>query len=127
MRKKTRTEIEQTDVDTKNIYAPMLEDELGRVLRSKDIAVYLEIDEKTVRQYYLQLGGIRLGRLILFFEKEVINAIQKGSTMGGPGASMRQEEGENLPEQEGCNNVGKRDPVKSREGMACEDRHGLFV
>lgn len=106
---------------------PMLEDKLGRVLRPVDLAAYLGIDEKTARRYYIDLGGIRLGRLILFFEKEVINAIQKGSTMGGPGTSMRQEEGENLPEQEGCNNVGKRDPVKSRESMACEDRHGILA
>lgn len=109
------------------MHNPMLEDKLGRVLRPVDLADYLGIDEKTARRYYAELGGIRLGRRILFFEKEVINAVQKRSKMGSPGTSMRQEEGENLPEQEGCNKLGKPEPVKSRGDMGREDKHGVLV
>ena len=105
----------------------MMENELGRVLQAKDMARYLGLDEKTVRLYYPILGGIRLGRRILFFEKEVINAVQKRSKMGSPSESKREEEGKNLPEQERGNSLGKREPVKSRGDMAGEDKHGVLV
>ncbi|MFO7667920.1 MAG: hypothetical protein R6V76_15010, partial [Desulfobacterales bacterium] len=72
-------------------------------------------------------GGIRLGRRILFFEKEVINAVQEKSKMGSPSEDERKEEGKDLPEQEGGNNLGKRKPVKSRGDMAGEDKHGILV
>ena len=62
----------------------MLEEHLGKALRCQDIADYLGVDEKTVRQYYKELGGIRLGRLYVFFEKEVVHAIQEWTQMGCP-------------------------------------------
>ena len=109
------------------IHNPMIEDKLGRVLRVDDLACYLGLDEKTVRLYYRELGGVRLGRRILFFEKEVINAVQKRSKMGSPSEIQREEEGKSLPEQEGGSSLGKRKPVKSRGDMAGEDRHGVLV
>jgi hypothetical protein len=125
MAKKTQTGIELQRA--RGMPYPMMDDQLGRVLRSADMADYLGLDEKTVRLYYLELGGIRLGRRILFFEKEVINAIQKRSKMGGSSASMREAEGKNLPEQKRCGSVGKRESVKSRGDMAGEDKHGILV
>jgi len=106
---------------------PMIEDQLGRVLKTADIARYLELDEKTVRLYYRMLGGVRLGRRILFFEKEVINAVQKRSKMGSPSEIQREEEGKDLSEQEGGHSLGKRKSVKSRRDMAGEDKHGVLV
>ncbi len=105
----------------------MIEDELGSALHPEDMARYLGLNVKTVRKHYQKLGGIRLGRQILFFEKEVIHAVQKRSKMGSPSESWFEEEGKDLPEQEGCNSVGKRDPVKSRKDMAGEDKHGVLV
>jgi hypothetical protein len=122
---KTQTGIELQRAQ--GIHNPMMEDKLGRVLRPEDVASYLGLDVKTVRAYYPLLGGIRLGRRILFFEKEVINAIQKRSKMGSPSESRREEEGKNLPEQEGCSSMGKRESVKSRGDMAGEDKHGVLV
>jgi hypothetical protein len=90
-------------------------------------ASYLGLDEKTVRQYYRELGGIRLGRRILFFEKEVIDAIQTRSKMGSPSEIQWKEEGKDLPEQEGGSSLGKRKPFKSRRDMAGEDKHGVIV
>jgi hypothetical protein len=104
-----------------------LDEKLGKVLSPKDLAGYMGLDEKTIRQYYHELGGIRLGRRILFFEKEVINAIQKRSKMGSPSENQREEEGKDLPEQEGGNSLGKRRSVKSRGDMAREDIHGILV
>lgn len=112
---------------TQGIANSMMEDHLGRVLRADDMAHYLGLDEKTIRQYYRELGGIRLGRRILFFEKEVINAVQTRSKMGSPSENQRQEEGKDLPEQEGSIILGKRKPIKSRGDMAGEDKHGVLV
>jgi len=103
------------------------EEQLGEVLTAKDISQYFGLDEKTVRLYHRDLGGIRLGRRILFFEKEVINAVQKRSKMGSPSESKREEEGKALPEQEGGSSMGKRKSVKSRGDMAREDKHGVLV
>jgi len=61
-----------------------LTETLGKRLTAQEVAEYLGVDAETVRRYYHNLGGIRLGRLILFFEnlmidkiKEKSNAIQK--------------------------------------------------
>jgi len=125
MGNKTQTGIEMQKAQ--GIHNPLLENQLGRVLRPADMADYLGIDEKTVRLYYHVLGGIRLGRQILFFEKEVINAVQKRSKMGSPSESERKEERKDLPEQERSSGMGKREPVKSRADMAGEDKHGVIV
>ena len=105
----------------------MIEDELGCVLSPEELACYLGLDVKTVRAYYPSLGGVRLGRRILFFEKEVINAIQKRSQMGGPSEDQWEAEGEDLSEQEGSNRMGKRSQIKSRDDMAREDKHDILV
>lgn len=56
----------------------LLEKELGKRCTPKEIASWLGIDPQTVKKYHAALGGIRLGpRKIIFFEKEVLNAIQK--------------------------------------------------
>jgi DNA-directed RNA polymerase specialized sigma subunit len=57
----------------------MLTDELGKKLTADEVAEYLGVDAETVRRYYSDLGGIRLGRLILFFENLVIDKIKEKS------------------------------------------------
>ncbi len=103
-----------------------LEEKLGRVLRTKDVAEYLGVDQKTVREYYRLLGGIRLGRRYIFFEKEVINAIQKRTQMGGPGAEKWTEEGESFQNKEGSAGMGGRNEAKVRRRLKQIDRHDLF-
>jgi hypothetical protein len=105
----------------------VIEGKLGGVLSPRELACYLGLDVKTVRLYYSELGGMRLGRRLLFFEKEVIDAIQKRSKMGGPSENQWQEEREAIPGQEGSDSMGKRSPGKSRDSMAAEDRHGILV
>lgn len=104
-----------------------LDEKLGKTISTRELASYMRLDEKTIRQYYHELGGIRLGRRILFFEKEVINAVQTRSKMGSPSESKWKEEGKDLPEQEGGGRMGKRKPVKSRRNLAGEDSHGVLV
>ena len=105
----------------------MLEKELGKKLSTKEVAEYLGLDEKTVRLYYQKLGGMRLGRRYVFFEKEIINAIQKRTKMESPSAERRKTDRENIQHEEGGCRVGSRDEAKTRRRMGREDRHGLFV
>jgi len=56
-----------------------LTEKLGKRLTAQEVAEYLDVDAETVRRYYPYLGGIRLGRLILFFENLIIHAIKENS------------------------------------------------
>ena len=103
-----------------------LDNKLGRALNAKDLAAYLGLDPKTIRKYYRELGGIRLGSRIVFFEKEFINAIQKRKELDCPSAEEWAETGENVPDEERGNGVGSRDEAKTRKRLDQEDRHGLF-
>jgi hypothetical protein len=103
-----------------------INNKLGRALNAKDLAAYLGLDPKTIRKYYRELGGIRLGSRIVFFEKEFINAIQKRKELDCPSAEEWAETGENVPDEERGNGVGSRDEAKTRKRLDQEDRHGLF-
>lgn len=91
-----------------------------------EVAAYLDIDVKTVRKYYRELGGIRLGCHYRFFEKEICNAVQKKKQMDSPGEERWNEERENIPDQEGGLGLGECNKQKPRKRMVREDRHGLF-
>jgi hypothetical protein len=103
-----------------------LDNKLGRALNAKDLAAYLGLDPKTIRKYYRELGGIRLGSRIVFFEKEFINAIQKRTKLDRPGTEEWAETGESVPDEERGNGVGSRNAAKTRKRLEQEDRHGLF-
>ena len=101
------------------------ENELGPRLSVEDVANYLGLDEKTVRQYYRELGGMRLGRLFLFFERSVLNALQKGTEMDCPSAEGWEETGKDVSDAEGSDSLGSQDAPKTTRRMEREDRHGL--
>jgi hypothetical protein len=54
-----------------------LREKLGRKVSIKELAEYLGLDIETVRRHYRSLGGIRLGRRILFFENLIVEAIRE--------------------------------------------------
>ena len=56
-----------------------LEQNLGKPLTAKDVAEYLNLDTETVRRHYEDLGGIRLGSRILFFENLIVEEIRRKS------------------------------------------------
>ena len=93
-----------------------LEEQLGKKMTVQEVASFLGIDEKTVRKYYADLGGVRLGRAYLFFEKEVINAIQARKTLDGSGTSQRQEATQDISDQ------GRRPGLGGRR----ERKHGTI-
>lgn len=67
----------------------ILKDQLGRSMTVKEVAEYLKIDRRTVRKYYLPLGGVRLGRAYRFFERSINDAIQAQWKMACPNQSER--------------------------------------
>ena len=104
----------------------VINQELGRCLSTKEVAAFLKLDEKTVRRHYRSLGGMRLGRLFVFFERRLIHAIQEGIKMGSPSAQGRTEEGEAIPDEEPGDGLGNQDEAKARKRLEREDRHGLY-
>jgi hypothetical protein len=104
----------------------LLKQELGKRLTVNDVAEFLGIDKKTVRENYNQLGGMRLGRLYLFFERSVIDALQKEIKMDSPGAEGWEEEGESISDEEAGFDMGSQNEAKTRQRVEREDRHNLF-
>jgi predicted transcriptional regulator len=107
----------------------ILEERLGRALRCQELAEFLGIDEKTVRQYYKELGGMRMGRLYVFFEKEVIRAIQTRSQVGGRSEEEGQEEAGDLQYQDRGSGLGGRVAKKASGAMGgtqIRDDHGIL-
>jgi hypothetical protein len=104
----------------------LLEQELGQRLSAEQVAEFLDVDVRTVREYYHVLGGIRLGRRYVFFERSLIYAVQERRQVDGPGAEGREEAREGLSDQKGSTAMGSREAAKTCRSLEQEDRHGLF-
>ncbi|TKB11246.1 helix-turn-helix domain-containing protein [Desulforhopalus sp. IMCC35007] len=84
---------------------------LQKPLTPQELADRLNLDVRTVRKYYAELGGVRLGpRKILFFEEEVAYAIQaqrkKQETMAGASQDQQPGRAEVLCDQKGSRRMG---------------------
>ena len=109
-----------------------LEKRLGKVLSPSQVADYLGVDIRTVRKYYKDIGGLRLGRCLLFFEKKIVSIVEKNYALQTSEQvyRLREEEGlstsaQNFSEKEGRKKLGDRD----REElvlMQTGDPHGIF-
>jgi hypothetical protein len=102
------------------------EDELGKRLTAEEVAVRMKMNVKKVRSMYKELGGMRLGRTYVFFERSVKDAIQKRTEVDSPSEERREATGEGVSNQEAGIAVGKQDAAKTRKRVEREDRHGLF-
>ncbi|MCM2285782.1 MAG: hypothetical protein NDI81_13430 [Desulfobacula sp.] len=103
-----------------------MEKELGKSLKVKEVAEFLGVNEKTVRQYYKKLGGMRLGSRYIFFEGRVLNAISNEEwELEGPGEKEWEEKGTNVQDEKRGNSMGKQ-PSAVRRRVGREDRHNLF-
>lgn len=101
-----------------------LKKQLGRPLKTKEVASFLGLDVKTVRQYYQDLGGIRLGRHYLFFEMEVLNAIQAKARVGSSSKKKWEKKGKEISNEKRGHQVGKRNAEESIRQLA--EKHNLF-
>ena len=105
----------------------LLEQNLGRVLSVKQVSKYLNINEKTVREHYQELGGIRLGRHFKFFERRIIDAVEKRQEICGADQEERSAEREGISDTEGSESVGSKDEKNVRRRVERQDdKHGLL-
>jgi len=104
----------------------ILEKELGKKLSVKQVAILLGRDEKTIRKHYSELGGMRLGRCYMFFERRIVDAIQKRTELYCPSAEGWTETAEGICDEEASAGVGSQDEAKTRQRLEREDRHSLF-
>ncbi|MCK5679310.1 hypothetical protein KAI46_00690 [bacterium] len=96
-------------------------------LSPKELAAKFNLDVRTVRRYYLELGGVRLGpRKILFFEEDVKYALQaqreKQKTMARPGQDKPDSNKKGLYDQERSHRMGG-DTAKQSHLV---DNHNIF-
>ena len=97
-------------------------------MSAQEVALYLNLDVKTVRTHYKKLGGIRLGRSFRFFERSLIDAIQNEEwPVEGSSEARKFSEGKNISDEKGGTELGARDEAKARQRLEREDRHGLFA
>ena len=109
-------------------------EELGKRLRTDDVAKMLGLDRKTVIKYHTKLGGLKLGRNIMFFENLIVQAlregalyaISKGQKMDGAGYPAGKTEGEGIPDQAGCDHLGERAKIASVKRVLKTDQHGIY-
>jgi len=88
----------------------LIQKELGQVFTAQQVAEYLELDVTTVRRYYKELGGVRVGAAYRFFERTLTDAIlrQTEKPFCRTDQSQREICSEILPHPEGDVPVGDR-------------------
>ena len=105
-----------------------LEKTLGRALTVKQVAEFLNINEKTVRERYQDFKDIKIGRHYRFFERSIIDAIQKQTEkqVHSTGEKGKNKEGESFSDTEGSKKMGIGNAQNVRRRMERHDRHGLL-
>lgn len=111
-----------------------IREELGCPMSAQEVAAFLDIDVKTVRKYYKELGGIRIGNRYKFFEMEVCNAVQKSRSEGWQDTNdlyrtsqEKREEGKQaIQDEKRSSGVGVTNEKLVRKRLEQKDRHGLF-
>ena len=102
------------------------DNDLGKRLTAEEVAALMKVNVKKVRTMYKELGGMRLGRTYVFFERSVKDAIQKRTEVDSPSAEGREATGEGVSDEEASIAVGKQDAAKTRKRLEREDLHDLF-
>lgn len=104
-----------------------LEETLGKAISVKELANYLNISEKIVRENYQQLGGIRIGRHYRFFTKEVTNALEKREKqIYSASEEERETERESISDPKGSKDMGIGNEKNAGRRLERHDRHGLL-
>jgi DNA-binding transcriptional regulator YhcF (GntR family) len=103
-----------------------MEEELGKKLTVQELATFLGVNEKTVRKHSQELGGIRLGRKFIFFERKVIDALSNEKwEMESPSEKEWKTEREDIQNKERGTGMGKQNAdIRRRVGRP--DPHNLL-
>lgn len=87
-----------------------LEKSPGEAITVKELAEYLGINQKTLRENYRQFGGIKVGRHYRFFTKEVAKyALEKRQKIYSTSQEERTEAREGFSDTEGSKKMGSKD------------------
>ena len=126
-------DVERFEIENRHLFPAALDQEnsdekdgFGKRMTAEEVAVRMKMNVKKVRSMYKELGGMRLGRTYVFFERSVKDAIQKRTEVDSPSEERREATGEGVSNQEAGIAVGKQDAAKTRKRMEREDRHGLY-
>ena len=104
-----------------------LEKILGEAITVKELAEYLGINQKTLRENYRQFGGIRVGRHYRFFTKEVAKyALEKRQEIYSASQEERSAEREGISDAEGSKKMGIGNAENVRRRVERHDKHRLF-
>ena len=104
----------------------IIHQELGKRLTVKEVATLFGVDARFVRQHYDELGGMRLGnRIYVFFEREVVNAIQGHikRSMDRASEGKRKEEKTQVPDKK--RSVGMGGNAKIKGAICTRDPYNL--
>lgn len=105
----------------------ILHEKLGKAMTVEEVAEYLSLDHKTVRKYFRELGGVRVGRAYRFFEMEVIHALQTRKGLDGSNPAQREKAQKDFSHQIGSNRLGGESKGKHTAPAFTEkDSHGIF-
>lgn len=102
----------------------ILDNELGRILSADEVAEKFGLDARTVRKYCEALGGVRVGRLYKFPERNLINAIQRRPGLVESPCDEEWEEADEAVQHEARGaKVGSGRKIRQ---IRAENKHGLF-
>jgi len=110
----------------------LIKEELGKRLTVEEVATIFGVDERLVRQHYNELGGMRLGnRVYVFFEKEVINAVQRHNkhekSVDRANQDQRKEGETSLRHTKRSTRVGGKRKKPAAQQSSGADPHGILA
>jgi hypothetical protein len=104
----------------------------GETFSLDEMSGYLGVDKKWLWDHYSELGGIRLGRKLLFFEKRIERVINDANFYKEKGQMAGLREKEWAKETEDVSNKGtgfglggKREKSPTKKELR-RDKHGLL-
>jgi excisionase family DNA binding protein len=104
-----------------------LEKILGEAITVKELAKYLGINQKTLRENSRQFGGIKIGRHYRFFTQEVAKyALEKRQENNWPIQKRQIEEREGLQNNERSKELGSPDAESVIRRTKQKDSHSLL-
>jgi hypothetical protein len=105
----------------------------GEAFSLEEMAEYLGVDKKWLREHHLKLGGIRLGRKFLFFEKRIEREINNADFYKEEGQMAELCEEERTKKTEDVSDTrtgirlgGKREKAPTKKELLRRDKHGLL-
>ena len=103
----------------------LLQEHFGKALTPMELAQYLGLNYRTILNFHKELGGQRIGKRIVFFERRVIDALeaQRRRVAGAASSGVAEGSGK-IPRPKSSPRMGVRSEKKTLR--AKDDRHAIF-